>query len=247
MYHKSPYPYGDANRDEAVDIDDFIYIRAMMLETIPKLSSSDATMDGDTDVSDYAEVWAMILGVKTPVDRYVAGYDFNTADVGTLDLAAYKQVKNMPSVAWPADSGWVNFSSGDYADVEAIDANDFSMAANASGYNAVQCRFTVSEHICAPELTHIEINVTASSQDRSETLQFHAWDFTSAQWNQVDGSITMSNGENSYYRVTDWGPPNIGGYMDEVGHMYLMVILMNKNRALNIDYIQMTLVGPEVW
>ena len=216
-----------------------------MLETEPKSSSSDATTDGDTDVSDYAEVWAVILDVKTPSDRYVASYDFNSGGAGTLDLAAHKQVKNMPAVAWPADSGWTNFSSGDYDDVGAIDTDDFSMAANASGYNAVQCRFTVFEHICAPELTHIEVSVTASSQDMSETLEYWAWDFVSSRWDQVDGSITMSNGEASYYRVTDWGPPNIADYMDASGHMYLMVMLTDKDRALNIDYIQVTFVGPE--
>jgi len=246
-YSKSPYPFGDATMDGTVDISDYAEVEAIILETKPKSSSSDATMDGDTDISDCAEIWAMVQGVKTPSDRYVASYDFNTGGAGTIDLAAYKQTANVPSVVWPADSGWTDFTAGDYTNVEAIDASYFSMSASASSYNTVQCRFTVFEHICAPSLTHIEINVTASSQYMSDTLQYWAWDFSSGQWDQVGGSITMSSGVSSYYMVTDWGPPNVDNYMDDNGHMYLMVILMDKNRALNIDYIQVTFVGPEVW
>jgi len=139
-----------------------------------------------------------------------------------------------------------DFSAGDYDDVEAIDANDFSMAANASANNSVQCRFTVFEQICAANLTHIEVNVTASSQNMSETLQYWAWDFNAIQWDQVDGSVTMSNGEDSYYSVTDWGPPNIDDYINNGnGYMYLMVMLADNNRSLKIDYINVAFVGPE--
>jgi len=47
--------------------------------------------------------------------------------------------------------------------------------------------------------------------------------------------------------VTGWGPPNIADYIDDSGHMYLMVILMDMNRALNIDYVQVTFVRPEMY
>jgi len=233
--------------DGVTDILDAIRILNIVANLQSPVSASDANADGSTDILDAIRVLNIVANLQTAQPRYIAGHDFNTSGAGTLDLAASKQVKDMPTLVWPADSGWANFSSGDYDDVEAIDADDFSMAANASGYNAVQCRFTVFEHDCAPDLTHIEVNVTASSQDMSETLQYWAWDFNSVRWDQVDGSIRMSGGKASYCRVTNWGPPNIADYIDDSGHMYLMVILMNKNRALNIDYIQVTLVGPEVY
>jgi hypothetical protein len=229
-----------------VDIGDHAEIKAMIVGIKPKSSYGDASMDGTVDISDHAEVKVIIVGVKTAHDRWVADYDYNTGGAGSVDLAAYKQVASMPTVRWVSDSGWANFSAGDYDDVEAIDANDFSMAANATAKNAVQSRFTVFEQICVTNLTHIEVNVTASSQNMGETLQYWAWNFSAVQWDQVDGSITMSNGEASYYRVTNWGPPNIDDYIDGNGHMYLIVILADNNRALSIDYIQVVFVGPEM-
>ena len=244
---QSPYDYGDATTDGVVDISDHAEVLAIMQEAKPQLSAADATMDCVVDISDHADVLAVMQEAKTAHARWVADYDYNTGGAGSADLAAYKQVKNMPSVTWPADSGWTNFTAGDYSDVEAIDADDLSMAANASGKNVVQSRFTVFEHICAANLTHIEVNVTASSQNTSETLQYWAWDFNAIQWDQVDGSITMSNGEDSYYSVTDWGPPNIDDYINNGnGYMYLMVMLADNNRALSIDYIQVVFVGPEM-
>ena len=235
--------------DTTVDVLDTVRVFNIVSGLQPPSSASDANMDGKTDVLDTVRVFNIVSGLQTAQPRYTASYDFNTSGAGALDrdVAAYKQVKNMPSVTWPADSGWTNFTAGDYSDVEAIDADDLSMAANASGKNVVQSRFTVFEHICAANLTHIEVNVTASSQNTSETLQYWAWDFSSAQWDQVDGSVTMSNGEASYYRVTDWGPPNIDDYINNGnGYMYLMVMLADNNRALSIDYIQVVFVGPEM-
>ena len=54
---------------------------------------------------------------------------------------------------WPGDTGWTNFTAGDYDDVRAIDDDDFYMAANATADNAVQCRFTIFEKMCAEGLT----------------------------------------------------------------------------------------------
>ena len=232
--------------DTTVDVLDTVRVFNIVSGLQSPVSASDANMDGKTDVLDTVRVFNIVSGLQTAQPRYVASYDFNTSGAGTLDRAAYKQVKNMPTITWPADSGWTNFSAGDYNDVEAIDANDFSMAANATGKNSVQSRFTVFEQICAANLTHIEVNVTASSQNMSETLQYWAWNFNSVQWDQVGGSMTMSNGETSYYRVTDWGPPNIDDYMDGTGYMYLMVMLADNNRSLSIDYIQVVFVGPEM-
>jgi hypothetical protein len=245
-YHKSTYPYGDANMDGVVGLGDHADVKAMLLLTKDHNSAADIDMDGKIGLADHADVKAMLLLTKSPSDRYTASYDFNTSGAGTLDLAASKQVLSMPAVTWPADVGWTNFSAGDYNDVEAIDADDFSMAANVTAKNVVQCRFTVFEQICATNLTHIEVNVTASSQSMSEALQYWAWNFNSVQWDQVDDSMPMSNGEDSYYRVTDWGPPNIDDYINGNGHMYLMVMLADNNRALNIDYIQVVFVGPEM-
>jgi hypothetical protein len=232
--------------DGVVGLADHGDIKAMLLLTKDHNSAADANMDGKVGLADHGDVKAMLLLTKSPSNRSTASYDFNTSGAGTLDRAAYKQVINMPTVTWPAHFGWTNFSAGDYDDVEAIDANDFSMAANATAKNSVQCRFTVFEQICAANLTHIEVNVTASSQNMGETLQYWAWNFNSVQWDQVDGSITMSNGEASYYRVTDWGPPNIDDYINGNGHIYLLVMLADNNRALNVNYIQVVFVGPEM-
>ena len=145
-----------------MDVADYARVKGIILGTQIKASFSDATMDGNTDVADYARIKGVILGTQTPHDMYRAEYDYNTAGAGTVDRAASKQVTNMPTVIWPSDIGWTNFTTGDYDDVQAIDANQFSMLANATANNSVQCRFTVFEYICAEDLTHIEVNVTAS-------------------------------------------------------------------------------------
>ena len=241
---QSPHPYGDANRDGVVDINDFIDIRAIMLEEKPKLSCSDATLDGDTDVSDYAEVWAMVLEVKTSRDRYSASYDFNTGGTGFLDLGVYKQVGSVPVVRWMDDSDWTAFTSGDYSDVAAVDASDFSMTAEVGLTNALQFRFDVDEKANASALTHLELNATASSAGSTRTLEYYAWNYGLSQWDQIDKDIAMGAAEASCHRASDWGPPSIDSYIDASGYVYIMVILNVPNEDLNIDYVQLLLSDP---
>ena len=243
---QSDYPYGDANRNTDVDISDYARIKGIILQALPKDSAADANMDGDVDISDYGRVKGIILQAVTTHDRYIAVYDFDTAGAGSDDLAASKQVAALPAGRWVSagETGWFNFTAPDYTAVEAIDASDFNMAANATGYNAIQCRFDVDETGNTSALTHLELNVTASSQNMSETLRYYAWNFSSGQWAQVGTDITMGDGEGSYYRVSDWGPPLVGDYIDASGYVFVMVIVPVHNRALDIDYIRLVLVEP---
>ena len=241
---QSPYDYGDANMDGTIDLLDLGQIRSIVLLIQDENSAADANMDGRIDLLDLGQARAIILLTQSAADRYVADYDFSSG-AGTRHVAQHKQVLVMPANTFTNESGWTAFGGGDYTDVDTIDANDFSMAANATAKNAVQCRFDVDEtDFCALNLTHIEINITASSDDLSETLEYWVWNFNTQAWDQLRQDITMANGGNSYYLVSDWGPPNIANYVDASGDLYILLIGNNNNRSFNVDYILMTLVNP---
>ena len=224
-----------------MDIADYARVKGVMLLASSCNPGADATEDGCVDISDYARLKALILGAMAPSDMFVAGYDFSTG-AGTAHMAAYKQVKNMPAVRWVGDTGWANFSGGDYSDVEAIDASDFSMVANASGYNAVQCRFTVGGGIDLSTVTDLGINFTGTS----DVLEAWAWNFSAGVWSQVCADISVPAGEGSKGEHTAcdcWGRV-YESYVNGSGHVYILFIHDAVNDALDVDYVRMELTYP---
>ena len=225
-----------------MDINDYAEVKAVMLGYTDCNPGADATRDGCVDISDYAEIRAIMLGIKSAAARYVAAYDFNTPGAGTSHLAAYKQVKNMPTVRWVSDIGWTNFSGGDYSDVEAIDASDFSMLANDSGYNAVQCRFTVDGGINLSTVTDVGIDFTGTSG----ALEVWAWNFDAGSWSKVCADISVPSGEGngSGHTACDcWGKV-LDSYVDGSGHLYVLFIHDDMNDALDVDYVRVELTYP---
>ena len=237
--------YGDATGGGEVDVADYAEVKAVILSAGSCNPGADATMDGCIDVSDYAQVKSLVLGAAIPNGMYVSGYDFSTGS-GTAHVAAYKQVATMPADIFPNEAGWQPFNGGYYSDVEAIDADDFSMSANATGYNAVQCRFTVDGGINLSTVTDLGVTLAGSSENTSETLQFWAWNFDTSSWQQVDGDIPMSIGEDTYtkHTVCDcWGRV-YESYINGSGYMYILFLLDTPNRDLNVDYVRAELTYP---
>ena len=91
---QSPYDYGDATADGAVNVQDKSRIDAILGASQPASSTSDATADGATNVQDKSRVDAILGASQTPTDRYVAVYDFSSG-AGTTHLGAYKQAAEL--------------------------------------------------------------------------------------------------------------------------------------------------------
>jgi hypothetical protein len=243
--NQSAYDYGDANLDLSVNVGDYALLKGVVLQTVAKSATTDATASGDSNVADYAAVKSIVLVVSSSKDMYLALYDFNTAGAGTDDLAASKQVAAVPAVRWVGDAGWTNFSGGDYTDVEAIDASDYNMGANATGYNAIQCRFDVDEIANASALTHLVIDLNASTTAATSPLvELYAWDFNTVSWTKVGDANMNGATKEGYSAVSAWGPPLVDDYIDASGYVYIMVIVPTFSQALDVNYVQLALVEP---
>jgi hypothetical protein len=163
-------------------------------------------------------------------------------------VAAYKQVAGMPTVRWVSDpTGWTNFSPGDYSDVEAWDDSDLNMGANATGYNAVQCRFTVDGGINPFAVTNLGVTLVGSSDIVGAPLQFWAWNFDIGSWRQVESSVPMNGSSESTYSVNStcdcWGK-TLDSYVDGSWHMYILFLLNTLDSDLNVDYVKAELAYP---
>ena len=233
--------YGDATGEGEVDISDYALVRAVMVNVGGCDPRADANMDGCIDIADYALIRAIMVSIAAPHDMFAAGHDFSTG-AGTAHAAAYKQVATMPLDIFPNETGWQPFNGSDYTDVEAIDASDFSMVANASGYNAVQCRFTVGGGIDLSTVTDLGINFTGTS----DVLEAWAWNFSAGVWSQVCADISVPAGEGSKGEHTAcdcWGGV-YESYVNGSGQMYILFIHDAVNNDLDVDYVRVELTYP---
>jgi hypothetical protein len=90
MFTSSSMYYGDATEDGAVDVSDYAQVRAILLGLPLIVPGADATMDGFVDVSDYAQVQAIILGCQTASEGFQYAYDFSSGE--ELDKWAKQKV-----------------------------------------------------------------------------------------------------------------------------------------------------------
>jgi hypothetical protein len=110
----TPRMYGDASGDGYLDSFDLAVERNIILEKSVWIPWGDCNGDGDVDAGDLACIRNVILAKDTVKQGYEVAYDFNTPGAGTDDLALWKNVISRPADIFISESGWTNFSSGDY-------------------------------------------------------------------------------------------------------------------------------------
>ena len=228
--------FGDANADGDITLLDLGETRAIVLANIACIPGADATKDGCVDLLDLAQTRAIVLGTQSADDMHDDGHDFSSG-AGTTHVAYYKQVAGMPSDIFPNQSGWQVFSGDDYSDIEAVDGANFSMAANATAYNAIQCRFTVNGSINTSAITDLSVTFNGTS----DVLEVWAWSFNANSWSQVSADVTASGAAHTVAGC--WGRV-LDNYIDGSSHMYVLFIHDALNKDMDADYVKVELIYP---
>jgi hypothetical protein len=217
-----------------IDLLDLARTRAIVLGNIACIPGADSTMDGCVDLLDLGQTRAIVLGTQSADDMHQDEHDFSSG-AGTTHVVRYKQVAGMPTDIFPNQSGWQAFADGDYTDIEAVDGANFSMAANATRYNAMQCRFTVNGSVNTSAITDLGVTFNGTS----DTLEVWAWDFNAGSWSRVSADVTASGAAHTVAGC--WGRV-LGDYIDVSSHMYVLYIHAAVNRDLDADYVSVELV-----
>ena len=87
--------YGDATGDGAVDVSDYAQLTAIILGTQPRIPGADATMDGLVDVMDCSQTRAIMQEYQTAGKMYEYTYDFSSG-VETDRWAKHKATPAVP-------------------------------------------------------------------------------------------------------------------------------------------------------
>ena len=232
--------------DSDIDMGDFSLIKQMVLGNAECNPCGDAAADGDVDAADFGRVKQIVLLNEVALTRYEEGYDFNSSAAGTDHIAKWQNIDSLPSDIFINETGWTDFTTVNYTQVEAIDTADFAVSGKPGNHSAVECRFKIGEHINVSTVSDLHVSLVGSSEDTGESLQFWAWNYNTSSWSQVGGDMTMSDGENTYARhsVCDaWGRA-FDDYIDDDRYMYILYFVDTLDKDLNVDYCEIVLSYP---
>jgi hypothetical protein len=233
--------YGDASDDGYLDSFDLAVERNIILEKSVWIPWGDCSGDGDVDAADLACIRNVILAKDIVKRGYEVAYDFNTTGAGTDDLALWKNVPSRPADIFISESGWTNFSSGDYDDVKAVDADSFTVGGQPGNKSAVECRFKVDETGSLRNyVTALEVEVRGNASANA-TMQYWAWNFSSGTWALLNNDVHVLTIENTWERWSKNWRQVFANYIDDQGHVYILVIVDTANIDLTIDYIKLEL------
>lgn len=87
--------YGDATRDGKIDVSDYAQITAIVLGIRRVVPGADATMDGFVDIADFSQVRAIMLELRTASDGLEYIYDFSSGQE-VDEWAKYKELTVLP-------------------------------------------------------------------------------------------------------------------------------------------------------
>lgn len=241
---ESPYPYGDATIDGAVDVSDYAQLQAIIIGLQPIVPGADATADGIVDISDFIQVRAIMLEVQSAITRYEAAYDFSTG-AGVNRWAKGKAIAALPPAlndTFDTDTtGWVEATAEQYSSIAEQHTTVWTIS--GSSYASLQCKFTVGEVSVASDITSMGVTFNGSSRIEGDVLKLWVWNFSATEWRQIGSGITLSTSNVSYTEYTAWGTVYYD-YIDAGGHVYLLFSNSASTHDLNINYVELELSTP---
>ncbi len=241
---ESPYPYGDATTDAAVDVSDYAQLWAIVLGVQPVIPSADATVDGFVDILDFIQVRAIMLEAQSATARYEASYDFSTG-AGVNRWAKSKAVADLPPAlndTFDTDpAGWVEATAEQYGAI--AEQHTTIWTVSGSSYASMQCKFTVDEVSVVSNITSIGVTFNGSSASSGDILTIWVWNCSATEWCQIGSGITLSTSNVSYTEYTDWGTVYYD-YIDAGGQVYLLFSNSASTHDLNINYVKLELSTP---
>jgi hypothetical protein len=241
--------YGDPNRNNKIDVGDYLAVKRMYLMNTPVDPGGDANLNGKIDVGDYLAVKRMYLLEFPLVDKYEVRYDF-ASGAGSNKWARNSSITAPPPAlnkTFETDTGWTNATTTQYSNISSTDGVVWNISGASGKYAALQCKLTVVG--AAANITSIGITLNGSAKTNGDVLQLWAWNFSSGSWKQfgIYGStatnFSMTTSIATYSAWAAWGKVYTN-YINGNGYMYILANLNNAGENLYVDYIKLTVAHP---